>query len=34
MVNFYVMMITKGVITIDDVPTKWRADVEKALENI
>ena len=31
MVNFYVKRIKNGLMTIDEVPTKWRADVEKAL---
>jgi hypothetical protein len=32
MVNFYVKRIRAGKITIDDVPTKWRALVERELE--
>lgn len=32
MVKFYVMQIRMGNITIDDVPTKWRAKVQKALD--
>lgn len=32
MVDFYVMMIHKNAITLDKVPGKWRAAVEKALK--
>lgn len=32
MVKFYVKRIESGLMTIDEVPEKWRADVEKALE--
>lgn len=32
MVNFYVRMIKKGKMTIEEVPEKWRADVEEALK--
>lgn len=32
MVAFYVNRIKKGKMTLDQVPEKWRADVEKALE--
>lgn len=31
MVKFYIMMIQRGAITVDDVPIKWREDVRKAL---
>ena len=31
MVEFYVMMIKRGSITVEDVPIKWREDVRKAL---
>lgn len=31
MVKFYIMMIQRGTITIEDVPIKWREDVRKAL---
>lgn len=31
MVNIYVNWILSGRKTIDDVPAKWRAEVEKAL---
>ena len=31
MVKFYVLQIRLGKITIDDVPTKWREEVRKAL---
>ncbi len=34
MVALYVRMIRKGTITIDDVPSKWRAQVTEALNNI
>lgn len=32
MVKLYVRKIKAGDITIDDVPERWRVDVEKALE--
>ena len=32
MVKLYVRKIKAGDITIDDVPERWRADVENALE--
>lgn len=32
MVKFYVMKIKDGVITIDDVPERWRTKVEEALK--
>lgn len=31
MVNFYVMMIHKGAIALEDVRDKWRSEVEKLL---
>lgn len=31
MVAFYVKMIQKGKLTLEDVPHKWRAAVEEAL---
>lgn len=31
MVNFYVKRIKNGLMTIDDVPPKWREAVEKTL---
>lgn len=31
MVKFYVYRIKKGKMTLEDVPEKWRADVEKEL---
>lgn len=31
MVNFYVKRIENGLMTIEDVPAKWREQVEKAL---
>ena len=31
MVDFYVMMIRKGAVTLDDVPSKWRNEVEAKL---
>lgn len=31
MVNIYVDRILSGEITIDDVPKRWKAKVEKAL---
>lgn len=34
MVNFYVMMIHKGVIKLENVPTKWRSEVEVALKEV
>ena len=32
MVNFYVMMIHKGAITLENVPEKWHTEVEIALK--
>lgn len=32
MVNVYVRLILLGKKTLDDVPEKWKADVEKALK--
>ena len=32
MVKVYVSLIRKGLMTIDDVPEKWREDVRKELE--
>lgn len=32
MVDFYVMKIKDGTITIEDIPKKWKAKVEAALE--
>lgn len=32
MVEFYVMMIKRGSITIEHVPVKWREEVRKALD--
>ena len=32
MVKVYVSLIRKGLMTIDDVPEKWREEVRKALE--
>ena len=34
MVNFYVKRIMNGQMTIDEVPTRWKEDVEKALEEM
>lgn len=34
MINFYVTRIKQGLMTIDDVPEKWREKVRKKLENI
>ena len=31
MIQFYLLRIQAGRMTIDEVPIKWRADVEKAL---
>ena len=31
MVKFYVNRIKNGKMTLEEVPTKWRADVENAL---
>ena len=31
MVNFYVKRIEKGLMTIDDVPPRWKEAVEEAL---
>lgn len=33
MVKIYVDLIKAGIKTIDDVPTKWRDAVKKALED-
>lgn len=32
MVKFYVTKINRGQITIDDVPTRWRAKVQAELD--
>ncbi|WP_279306361.1 CD1375 family protein [Mediterraneibacter glycyrrhizinilyticus] len=32
MVKFYVMKIKDGTITIEDVPERWRANVEEAIK--
>ena len=32
MVNFYVKRIRKGLMTIEDVPERWREQVREALE--
>ena len=34
MVAFYVMRIKAGKMDLEQVPTRWRADVEKKLEEI
>ena len=34
MVNYYVKRIREGKMTLEDVPTKWRAQVEEALESV
>lgn len=31
MVNFYVKRIKNGQMTIDEVPARWKEEVEKAL---
>lgn len=33
MVKLYVDLIKKGLRTIDQVPTKWRADVQAQLDS-
>lgn len=33
MVNLYVKRIKAGLMTIDDVPPRWREAVREALEN-
>lgn len=33
MIRFYVLQIKLGKITLDDVPDKWRDEVEKQLNN-
>lgn len=33
MVNLYVKRIRAGLMTIDDVPPRWREAVREALEN-
>ena len=32
MVKFYVLKIKDGTITIEDVPERWRANVEEAIK--
>lgn len=32
MVNFYVKRIRKGLMTLEDVPERWRDEVREALE--
>lgn len=32
MVNYYVGRIKRGKLTIDDVPAKWRDDVQELLD--
>lgn len=32
MVNFYVKRIRKGLMTLDEVPERWREQVREALE--
>lgn len=32
MVNFYVKRILKGLMTLEDVPVRWREEVREALE--
>ena len=34
MVNFYVKRIHKGLMTIDEVPERWRDAVREALEGV
>lgn len=34
MVKIYVRRILAGEMTLEDVPTKWREDVRKALEDL
>lgn len=33
MAKIYIRQIKRGAITIEDVPEKWRGDVEKLLES-
>lgn len=33
MIRFYVLQIKLGKITLNDVPEKWREEVEKQLNN-
>jgi len=33
MVNFYVKRIKKGLMTIEDVPPRWKTAVEEVLNN-
>lgn len=33
MVQFYIRKIKDGTITVDDVPSLWRSQVEKLLQN-
>ena len=32
MVKFYVLRIKTGKMAVEDVPTRWKKDVEKALK--
>lgn len=32
MVKIYISLIKKGIMTIEDVPNKWREEVRKALK--
>ena len=34
MINFYVKRIQQDIMTIEEVPEKWREEVRKKLENI
>lgn len=34
MAKLYANRIKLGLMTLDEVPTKWRAEVEKLLENM
>lgn len=34
MVNFYVARINSGKMTIKEVPSKWKSQVEDALNNV
>ena len=31
MVSYYVYKIKKGILTLDDVPERWKKEVEEAL---
>lgn len=34
MVQFYIMMILRGTITVDDVPARWHDEVRKVVLSV